>query len=61
MNFAGWMRRGLLSAGLTLAMLPGVLGQSQPAQAQSQPAAQAQSQPAVAVSAAAADPAAGPL
>ena len=49
MNFAGWIRRGLLSAGLTLAMLPAAL-------AQSQPAAQAQSQPAAAVSTAAATP-----
>jgi alpha,alpha-trehalase len=49
MNFAGWMHRGLLSAGLTLAMLPVARGQSQPA-------AQAQAQPATAVSAAAATP-----
>jgi len=40
MNFAGWISRGLLSAGLILALLPAVHGQSQPAeQAQSHPAA----------------------
>jgi len=49
MNFAGWIRRGLLSAGLALAMLPAARGQSQPA-------AQAQSQPAAAVSTPAATP-----
>lgn len=38
MNFARWIGRGLLSAALTLGMLPGALGQSA-AQGQSQPAA----------------------
>ena len=39
MKCAVWMGRGLLSAGLTLAMLPGALGQSQPAAAVSTAAA----------------------
>jgi alpha,alpha-trehalase len=39
MNIAGWVGRGLISAGLILAMLPAALGQSQPAQVAATPAA----------------------
>jgi alpha,alpha-trehalase len=39
MNFAGWIGRGLISAGLILAMLPAALGQSQPSEVAATPAA----------------------
>jgi alpha,alpha-trehalase len=46
MKFARWIGRGLVSAALTLAMLPGALGQSQSAaQGQAQPAATTPPQP----------------